>query len=282
VNELRDAACVYADRGWVVFPLKKAEKAPLGSLVPNGMHDGTCDLAQVFKWWKAAPAANIGIACEASGLVVVDFDPRNGGEDALFELERELGALPSTPTALTGGGGAHVLLRNPGGSFRREIAPGVDIKANGYIVAPPSLHPSGKPYSWEIGPEEAEVADVPRAWLERMQGQTRRQAAPGINPETTDSLKWVPASVYAPVLTGRPVDADGWMQCPFHKDGNERTPSFRADKTLWACYACEPLLDKDVMGGNVFDLAALLWGYGVPLSPIDYSIVRGRLGKLFS
>jgi len=33
------------------------------------------------------------------------------------------------------------------------------------------------------------------------------------------------------------------------------------------------------MGGNVFDLAALLWGYAVPLVGVDYVEVRSRVQR---
>lgn len=52
--------------------------------------------------------ANVGIATgPASSLVVLDIDPRHGGDDSLADLQSEHGALPLTVTALTGGGGQH-------------------------------------------------------------------------------------------------------------------------------------------------------------------------------
>jgi hypothetical protein len=280
---LRDAACTYADRGWAVMPLKARQKAPLGLLVPHGMDDATSDLATVFGWWERVPHANVGINCEASGLVVLDVDPRNDGEDSLHDLLRELGTLPRTIEAHSGGGGQHILFRNPGGSFRREVGPGVDVKCSGYIVAPPSIHPSGEAYVWSVDGDPADVAlaELPAPWLERVRVQTRTGPTPKVNPNSTDDLKQIAALDYAPMLCGREVDAAGWMQCPFHKGGEERTPSFRADGALWACYACEPIGGKATMGGNIYDLAALLWAYPVPLSPVNFSIVRSRLIKEF-
>jgi hypothetical protein len=245
------------------------------------MDDATSELSVLLRWWEENPTANVGLNCEASGLVVLDVDPRHGGDDALFELERELGAVPTTAEALTGGGGQHILFRNPGGSFRREIAPGVDIKSAGYIVAPPSIHPSGRSYVWGEDPDEVGIADVPATWLARMT-QVSRGAVPARNDETTDSLKWIPARVYAAVLTGRAIDGGGWMTCPFHKGGNERTPSFQVQEALWSCYACEPILGKRVLGGDIYELASLLWGYPLPLSGTDFLIVRSRLRETFS
>lgn len=60
--------------------------------------------------------------------------------------------LPGTVQALTGGGGLHLLYAHPGvplKSCAHSLGPGLDIKADGgQIVAPPSLHPSGRRYRW--------------------------------------------------------------------------------------------------------------------------------------
>ena len=288
MRALRDAACEYADRGWAIHPLKPRSKVPA---TEHGMNDATSDLARVFRWWEGHPRHNIGISCEASGLVVIDVDPRHGGDDSLHDLIVELGPLPPTVESLSGGGGQHLVFRNPGGSFAREITPtgqprgktsGVDIKASGYIVAPPSTHPSGAQYEWSVDGDPGEVspADIPPAWLERMLVAPRREITPQASTHYTDALKNVPSVTYFSRLTGRSASGD-WGQCPFHKGGQEKTPSLKLDGTLWACYGCEPILDKRVMGGNIYDLAALLWGIPIPLAPIDFAIARSKLMRIF-
>lgn len=82
------AALDLAARGWRVLPVASGGKQPLGHLVPHGWHEVTSDAPTVRRWWTAAPAANIGVACAPSALVVVDVDPRNGGDDALLEFRR--------------------------------------------------------------------------------------------------------------------------------------------------------------------------------------------------
>ena len=61
-----------------------------------------------MKW----PNANVAVAT-GSGLLVIDIDPRNGGNELLIKLEAELGPLPSTHTVRTGGGGEHFYLSVP-------------------------------------------------------------------------------------------------------------------------------------------------------------------------
>ena len=73
-NELCEFAVVYAQRGWAVFPLKPRSKAPL---TPHGFKDASNDAQTIRAWWARWPKANIGIACGASGLVVVDVDNKD-------------------------------------------------------------------------------------------------------------------------------------------------------------------------------------------------------------
>jgi hypothetical protein len=113
----------------------------------------------------------VGIATGAiSGIVVLDIDPRHGGDDALDDLQGKHGKLPDTVEALTGGGGRHIIMRHPGGRVQNSagaLGRGLDIRGDGgYIIAPPSLHVSGRSYEWEGAsrPDEVEIATMP-AWL---------------------------------------------------------------------------------------------------------------------
>jgi hypothetical protein len=90
-----------------------------------------------------------------SGLVVLDVDPRHGGDESLIQLTEALGGLPDTLVALTGGGGRHLFFGYPADHDIRNAAAlggyeGLDLRGEGgYIVAPPSLHESGRNYSWQ-------------------------------------------------------------------------------------------------------------------------------------
>jgi putative DNA primase/helicase len=116
--------------------------------------------SQVRSWWRRWPEANIGIVCgEISDLVVLDMDPRHNGEQSLDKLEHSIGCFTQTTTIMTGGGGKHFYYQYPGpGKLKNsngKIADGIDIKADGgYVVAPGSLHQSGRTYEWLFGLEE--------------------------------------------------------------------------------------------------------------------------------
>jgi len=123
---------------------RNAGKHPLTA---HGKDDATTDPGQVAAWWARWPGANVGIRPPA-GVIVLDVDPRNGGSTALLALTREHGQLPATLTARTGSGGLHIWL-SYGGRTRGQLCRGVDIKTHGgYVVAPPSMHASGRRYEW--------------------------------------------------------------------------------------------------------------------------------------
>lgn len=146
---MRREALALAEAGWSVLPLDG--KRPCAPLAPHGVDDATSDLAQVEEWWQIRPDANIG-ARIPEDFIVLDIDPRNGGEDAVARLEAEGFTLPKTLEVLSGrgDGGRHLYyLRPPGEVSRRKVPPGIDVKLKGYMVMPPSRHPdTGGCYSW--------------------------------------------------------------------------------------------------------------------------------------
>ncbi len=148
-----DAAHAYARRGWPVIPIAPQGKTPALGV---GLNHATRDHNTIDVWYLRQPRAGVGIVCnEASGVLVVDIDPRSGGTDSMRDLVRNIGSLwLTTLTAATGGGGHHLVYQHPGGSIRNGahvLGPGVDVKALGYIVAAPSVHASGQVYRWLPG-----------------------------------------------------------------------------------------------------------------------------------
>jgi hypothetical protein len=186
-----EAATAYARRNWAVFPLRPRHKEPLVSKRDggNGCLDATTDDGIIRAWWTRYPAANIGIATgAASGFFVVDIDPKHGGATELQRLSDKHGDLFETLTVITGSGGLHLYYRHVpwlGNSVAR-IGPGIDIRSDGgYIVAPPSIHPCGKRYSFvkEHGPEDRVIAAAPD-WLISQARQGRvEQGAPPVSSE---------------------------------------------------------------------------------------------------
>ncbi len=125
---------------------------------------------EVWRWFDEWPDAGVALVTGAvSGLVVLDIDPAHGGAETLAAIEQRHGEMPRTVEAATGGGGRHLYFAHPGSEVcnRTGLAPGLDLRGDGgIIIAPPSIHPSGKPYRWREGhsPEEIALAPLP-AWL---------------------------------------------------------------------------------------------------------------------
>ena len=171
------AATWYATRGFPVLPCKPRGKEPL---TLHGFKDAATDKEQIAAWWRQWPDANIGIPTgAASGLLVLDIDPRNGGDVSLSALIEENGALPETAQQITGGGGRHIVGRYVAGVHSGVLAPGIDTKGDGgYIIAAPSLHPCGRRYRWDgvAGPKSLlNVAEFPEWLIEKL---TRRDQQP--------------------------------------------------------------------------------------------------------
>lgn len=165
-----EAALDYLRRGWAVVPMAARGKRPI-VLWEEYQHRLPSE-AEVAAWFARWPEANVGIVTGAvSGLVVLDVDPKHGGEDSLAALVRMHGALPATVEAVTGGGGRHLYFAHPGVPTRNKVglAPGIDLRADGgVVVAPPSRHPSGRRYAWRPGcaPDESPLVTLP-GWLLR-------------------------------------------------------------------------------------------------------------------
>lgn len=164
-----DAAHLYATRGWPVLPCHTSlhdncscAEADCASpakhpRIAGGLRNATVDHHQIERWWRRWPDANVALRTGApSGLVVVDIDPRHGGDDTLARVQRDHGALPEGRRVATGGGGLHVYFRHPGGTIRNHagrLGPGVDLRGDGgYVLAPPSHHASGGTYELLPGP----------------------------------------------------------------------------------------------------------------------------------
>lgn len=168
---MQSAALWYARNGIPVFPLhfptqgggcscgkQDCDSPGKHPRTKHGLKDATTDPARIKAWWRERPDANIGIPTGAvTGFLVIDCDPRNGGPTDRAELIRRFGPIPETAEATPGGGGRHWYFRYPGGPVPKLLALGIDLKGDGgFVVAPPSLHVSGKRYEWDVG----DAADV--------------------------------------------------------------------------------------------------------------------------
>ena len=175
----QDAAINFAAKGWAVFPCG-VDKKPL---TPHGLKDATTDPEQIKAWWTRTPGASIGSPTGPnmgkSGAWVLDVDLPDGPA-ALAALEYKNGPLPATVEQRTGGGGRQLFfLCSEGREVRNsasKIGPGLDVRgAGGYVILPPSGHPSGGTYAWTGN--GAPLAPAPE-WLLKLVTPPSRPEAP--------------------------------------------------------------------------------------------------------
>jgi Bifunctional DNA primase/polymerase, N-terminal/Primase C terminal 1 (PriCT-1) len=157
-------ALALAGRGFPVFPCVPRGKQPATA---HGCLDATVDADVIRRWWCEQPAFNVAFATgPASKTFVVDVD----GLDAEFELRRleaDHGELPPSVEVITARG-HHIWFQYPPDrpvkNTAGRIAPGIDTRGDGgYVLTPPSVHPSGRAYVWSVDSTNA-IAAAP-AWL---------------------------------------------------------------------------------------------------------------------
>jgi hypothetical protein len=202
----RRAAHAFADRGWHVQPLVPGSSRPMScemcwsespKYVPHrGVADcphpldcchsfyaATTDHGRIESWFKRFPNANVGIATEASNLIVVDCDSVAHGPitdpdwqlpgvvdglDVLTVILERCGAPWPDNTLLvwTPRDGMHAYWTRPPGitvrSLGGKFGPSIDVKGSGaFIVAPTSSKAEGGYY--RIG-DVTDPAPAPK-WL---------------------------------------------------------------------------------------------------------------------
>jgi hypothetical protein len=164
VLALRDAAIALAGKGMRIFPCLERAKEPA---IAKNLERATTDVKWIAGWWDTRNF-NIGLATGAdSGVWVLDIDGEEG-EATLRALEAQHGPLPPTVEAITGKG-RHLYWRWPTGRVIRNrqvstVMPGIDVRGDGgYVLAPPSIHPSGRIYSWSVDSNDC-FEDAPE-WL---------------------------------------------------------------------------------------------------------------------
>ncbi len=221
-------ALAYLAEGFSVIPLVPKQKNPIiDSWEPYKERPPTEE--EVKAWWTKYPTANIGIVTGAvSNLVIVDIDPRNGGNESMKQLQ-----LPPTYIVKTGGGGWHCYYRLNGKAVPKMTGylPGIDILGEkAYALAPPSIHDkTGLPY--EQTGEIVDIVEAP-AWLHAIKQKEERLWESGINGAPEGKRNETAASLCGKLLSSLPRelwDTAGWASL---RDWNERNEKPLEEKEL--------------------------------------------------
>jgi len=134
----------YLKLGWSLIPVKPKSKEPL--IDWKEFQTRKASEAELRQWLEKWPEMNLGIVTgPISSLAVADLDGPEGVKTGI-KLH-----LQSSSTSLTGNG-KQVFYKWQNGirNSVKQIAPGVDVRGEGgFVVAPPSIHPSMRTYRWE-------------------------------------------------------------------------------------------------------------------------------------
>lgn len=160
-DRIHQAALYYAEQGIAVIPLKKNQKAMVGTSTGLNYHSSSANVKTVDKWFNPDngkfKGCNIGIVCgRENGVFAIDIDVHGSvnGFDTLTKLDQP---KLDAPMQRTPSGGAHFLLQwqENAVSSSGKIGAGIDTRGGdgqprSHIVAWPS-EIDGAAYSWEIG-----------------------------------------------------------------------------------------------------------------------------------
>jgi hypothetical protein len=238
---IRDAALAYAAQGWPVLPLRPQSKEPV---TKHGLLDATTDERIIEAWWYAHPEANLGLR---TGIAfdVLDIDSLEG-YDNLRGLSGHY--VHHGPLSVTGKGW-HALFQVTGARNKTNLVPKVDFRGtNGYIVAPPSLHPRGTTYHWDRERDPSHPLPEAPAWLLDLVREPERESPrvfvskDGIVTPLTGTFAHDLDLLTVAMERGlNPKKRGGrWVaKCPFH---TEDTPSFtlytEATRQSFYCFGC--------------------------------------------
>jgi len=169
-----DWALAYRRLGWSVIPINQATKKPPKDFKWKQYQEEAADEATIRSWYARWPMAGVGIVTgRVSNLWVVDVDSADGF-DHLTALD-----LPATPTVKTSKG-EHRYFAHPGAlrNTAKKVG-GLDTRGEGgFVVAPPTIHPTGVAYAWGSAPWDSAPPSPPAA-LVALFAEARRVVAGG-------------------------------------------------------------------------------------------------------
>jgi len=134
----------YIAAGWHIFPVHHADKRP-AVLRWSEYSERFPTQTELYIWFCNFDYGLAIITGKPSGLFVLDCDTSDAVSDVCAR-----GIPAGTPSVVTSKG-RHFLFTMPDFEVtnRAKFLPGCDIRGTGgYVVAPPSVHPSGNIYHW--------------------------------------------------------------------------------------------------------------------------------------
>lgn len=179
---MKSEAVKMAARGFRVFPLKPGTKRPLRK---GWQQSASSDPLEVFETWPS-DNCNVGIATGRE-ILIADAD-ESGGKRGLESLDGF--GLPETFTVATPRGGLHLYFAVPDGlefsNSVERLAPGIDIRATGGLVAGPGSRANGGTYTVV---RDVPLAPLPAHFADMLTAARKRTAEAGASIGPLDTPK---------------------------------------------------------------------------------------------
>jgi hypothetical protein len=269
----------------------------------RGMRQRFTDAAQPTE----AAAAIVALACTRD--VYIGCAPRRrraGGKDAIAEAwtlwvdcdtPAAIGALadfsPQPAIVIRSGRGLHAywplaapLASGPLERANRRLAHRLGACQSAVTNAAALLRPPAST-SYKYAPPRPVVlarftgerftTDVVVGGLADPPHRARPPRPPRARPRRSDPLLAIEPAVYVEALTGRRVGRDGKVACPLHPDERPSLHAYPDPADGWTCYSARCWRGDRPNGGDVYTLAAQLWGLS---TQADFRELRDRLREL--
>lgn len=159
MNPMLEGALACQRLGLRVLPCQRRGKAAWLKGWPDR---ASLDERDAREWWAEQPESNVAIATGGEGgVVVIDTDSREGTR----WIQDYVADFPTLTVATAKG--RHFYYRTPPGyrvkSVSKILHDDIDVKGSGgYVLAPPSIHPTGRAYTWC---ENRPIAELPEDLL---------------------------------------------------------------------------------------------------------------------
>lgn len=258
---MRETALWWLSRGVVPVPLRRGSKRP--AIAWRRLQEQPPPRALVSRWFSEE--RNLGLLCgkASNGLVVLDFDRALG-----YHRWRRAHPGPARTYTVRTGRGYHAyfwIAKVPGASLAME---GGEVKATGYVVAPPSFHPNGDAYRaldnttplLSFNALKDTGARVLRKKVQKQVDLPDREEYQGVG--LVEGIKaTMPITTYLHQYSPlRPSSPDGtWLmcRCPLH---NDRRPSMWVSSTKGICGCFRPDCEGHGLPMDVINLHSKIKG----------------------
>lgn len=260
---LIETSQLWLDRGIATIPVKYREKIPaIASWTP---FKTTLPTPDDFHKWYDNHHHNIGLICGWNGLVVLDFD-----KIVAYDWWKNKYKINSYEVKTARGMHVYVYLKNPPALTIKWR--GGDIKATGYVLIPPSVHPSGWEYCANDKPILTfdSINDLLPSNMIETHTNTRLATTQMVHVNTnsivnnrmsTDRYANIKANVrIVSFFPNARSTGNGWyaVRCPLHQDKNASAwIDDRPERNRFGCHACTP---RSI---SVIDLYSLWHGISI-------------------